>query len=140
GIDHFECYKAKPAKGTPKFAARGVRLADRFASAAGGIAKPQLFCTAVSKGGAGLHDPTARLRCYKGVAAKKACAADGPGHAGQPCKQESDCSGEKGVTALCGKQSPFAKQAVVVENELGQETATVAKRQLFCVPSETSAP
>ena len=140
GIDHFECYKAKTAKGTPKFAPRGAQLADRFAAAAVVIAKPQLLCTPVSKDGTVLHDPAARLRCYKGVAAKKACALDAPQHAGQPCKQERDCGGEKAVTALCGKQAPFAKQAVVVENELGQETATVGKRQLLCVPSETPAP
>jgi hypothetical protein len=139
GIDHFECYKGKPAKGTPKFAARGARLADRFAAAAVVVAKPQLFCTPVSKDGAALHDPTARLRCYKSATAKKACALDAPQNAGAPCKQEQDCGGEKSITSLCVKQPPFAKRTVVVENDLGQESATVAKRQLLCVRSESPA-
>jgi hypothetical protein len=63
--DHFQCYDAKTAPGTPNFMPRDVTLADQFWSRWVTVQKPKALCNPVDKDGEGIHDPTAHLTCYE---------------------------------------------------------------------------
>ncbi len=63
-VDHFKCYRAKPARGT-RFVRRTVTVGDTFETKSTIVIKPAAFCTAADKNGEGLIDPTAALTCYK---------------------------------------------------------------------------
>src|SRR5882757_9171980 len=67
GVDHFECYKAAPQKGAPKFVPTTVSVSDQFWSVNLTLTKISKLCAPVSKGG---EDPTApqhpgHLVCYQ---------------------------------------------------------------------------
>jgi hypothetical protein len=62
-LDHFKCYTARET-GTPRFASRGVSLADQFGTGTATVVRPKRLCTPVAKNGEALHDPTAHLVCY----------------------------------------------------------------------------
>ena len=62
--DHFKCYKAGTARGTPKFAVTTVPLADQFETKLTDLKKPSLLCNPADKNGEGVADPTAHLECY----------------------------------------------------------------------------
>ena len=64
-VDHFKCYKAKTAKGTPKFQSREVSLADQFETKDTLVIKPAEVCNPVDKNGEGILNPTGHLECYK---------------------------------------------------------------------------
>lgn len=65
GVDHFRCYKAKPAKGSPRVDGVPVTLADQFETRPV-VVKPCLrFCAPVSKNGEPILDPAGHLTCYK---------------------------------------------------------------------------
>jgi len=67
-VDHFQCYKAKRSRGTPKFVKiSGVTGADQFGSYTVDLIKPRYLCAPANKSG---EDPTApshpeHLLCYK---------------------------------------------------------------------------
>jgi len=72
-IDHFQCYKVKRSRGTPKFVPLTVSVADQFESITLTLKKPQLLCAPTNKNG---EDPTApfhpdHLLCYKAKSATK---------------------------------------------------------------------
>lgn len=68
GVDHFECYKAKPAKGAPKFVVTAsFAVTDTFVTRSYTLGKITRFCTPVNENG---EDPTApqhpgHLVCYR---------------------------------------------------------------------------
>jgi hypothetical protein len=68
-IDHFQCYKIKTTKGTPKFVRQTVTVEDQFGAMTVQLRKPTRLCLPVDKNGeapgAGSHD--ARLLCYQAV-------------------------------------------------------------------------
>ncbi len=64
-LDHFRCYPGKPAKGTPKFASRTVRLADDLEDKSTVVDSVASLCNPADKAGEGIADPTAHLACYK---------------------------------------------------------------------------
>ncbi len=64
-VDHYRCYKAKPAKGSPVVDGVSVTLADQFEARQAIVKKCLRFCTPVSKNGEPLLDPAAHLTCYK---------------------------------------------------------------------------
>ncbi len=64
-IDHFKCYHAKTASGTPGFAPRQVALDDPFESKLTDVTKTAAFCNAVDVNGQGIDDPAAHLQCYR---------------------------------------------------------------------------
>jgi hypothetical protein len=66
-IDHFQCYKVKRSRGTPKFVPIVVAVTDQFESVTLTLKKPQLLCAPTDKND---EDPTAPFRpdhllCYK---------------------------------------------------------------------------
>src|SRR5262249_12535985 len=65
--DHFQCYKAKRSKGSPKFVKRTASVVDQFETVTVTLVKPTLLCAPASKNN---EDPTApnhpdHLTCYK---------------------------------------------------------------------------
>lgn len=67
GVDHFECYKAVPQKGAPKFVATPVSITDQFGTVDLTLVKLTKLCAPVNKAG---EDPTApqhpgHLVCYR---------------------------------------------------------------------------
>lgn len=68
GVDHFECYKAKPAKGAPKFVAPApLEITDEFGTQSYTLAKITRFCTPVNKNGEDATAPqhVGHLVCYQ---------------------------------------------------------------------------
>ena len=67
-VDHFQCYRVKRSKGTPRFKKiPGVEVHDQFGTALVDLVKPQTLCAPANKSGG---DPTApshpfHLLCYK---------------------------------------------------------------------------
>jgi hypothetical protein len=63
-LDHFQCYKAKPTKGSPKFEPRTVSLTDQFETGSFDVTKPINLCNPADKNDEGLNDPVAHLEGY----------------------------------------------------------------------------
>jgi hypothetical protein len=66
-LDHFQCYRVKGSRGTPRFLRRTVSVANQFESTTLTVVKPRRLCAPASKNG---EDPTApghpdHLLCYK---------------------------------------------------------------------------
>ena len=66
-LDHFQCYKVRVSRGTPKFAKRTVSLVNQFETVSVKVIKPVRLCAPASKNN---EDPTApdhaqHLVCYK---------------------------------------------------------------------------
>ncbi len=64
-LDHFLCYKAKSARGEPKFERREVDLDDQFGATTKTVKKPKFLCTPVAKDGEGIINPAGHLVCYE---------------------------------------------------------------------------
>jgi hypothetical protein len=64
-INHYKCYKVRPAKGEPKFQERLVDLDDQFESKLTEVVKPRFLCNPVDKNGEGVPDPGNHLVCYR---------------------------------------------------------------------------
>jgi hypothetical protein len=125
-IDHYLCYAAKTAKGTPKLA-KGleVAVADQLTTPAKryGLKKVSRLCAPVEKNGEAIDHATDHLICYQAKAAKKHCSAAAPTNPGGACKKEVDCGGLDGQTSLCDKQPKFAAiRALLTANQFGAET------------------
>lgn len=105
-LDHFKCYKTKPAKGAVKFTppVDPVTLADAYETKTTTVIKPDTFCNPVSKNGEPINDPTAHLRCYK----------------------IKDVKG----------QAKFPGDDVASANQFGPEQVRLTKAATLCVPSE----
>jgi hypothetical protein len=67
-VDHFQCYKVKRSKGSPKFTKiTGIPIKDQFGTGTIDLLKPTDLCAPVDKNG---EDPTAQnhvfhLLCYR---------------------------------------------------------------------------
>lgn len=68
--DAVTCYKAKVAKGTPKFTAREVQVVDAYEVKQTRVKVPKALCLPVSIDGSPVGDPAALLTCYKTADAK----------------------------------------------------------------------
>jgi cysteine-rich repeat protein len=64
-LDHFKCYQAREAVGTPKFVRRRVSLVDQFGPVTVTVLKPEALCNPVVKNGGGITDPNTQMTCYK---------------------------------------------------------------------------
>ncbi len=64
-IDHFKCYKAKPAQGSAHFAKVTVQVADAFETKTTVVLKPAELCAPVDVDGEGTLDTSGYLQCYK---------------------------------------------------------------------------
>jgi len=64
-LDHFLCYKAKTAKGTPGFQPLVVSLTDQFESLPAEVQKPVSLCTPADKNDEGIGDPDTHLKGYQ---------------------------------------------------------------------------
>ena len=110
-IDHFKCYKAKTAKGAPKFP-KGVQvtLADAFDPTVRtfDVKKPKHLCLPVDKNGEGIQDASTLLVCYKAKPAKGQ-----PKHAKQP--------------------------GVSTTNQFGSGALDTVKEEELCIPSTAAA-
>jgi cysteine-rich repeat protein len=105
-IDHFECYKVRISKGTPKFTPiTGVTIQDQFGSMTVDVRKPKELCTPVDKNGEapGAENHPVHLMCYQ-------------------VKQTSTPN-----------FSPITP--IFVNNQFGALTLTAAKPYELCVPS-----
>ena len=60
----FLCYKAKTAKGTPRFEPRDVALAGPFESGGASVAKPAALCNPADLDGGGIADADTHLESY----------------------------------------------------------------------------
>jgi len=70
-IDHFQCYKVKRSRGTPKFVPIVVTVADQFESITLTLKKPVALCAPTDKNHEDLTAPfhPDHLLCYKGRSA-----------------------------------------------------------------------
>jgi cysteine-rich repeat protein len=64
-IDHYKCYKAKTAQGTPAFVEQQVALEDAFESKLTSVLKTDSFCNPVGVNGQPIADPAGHLQCYR---------------------------------------------------------------------------
>jgi cysteine-rich repeat protein len=64
-LDHFKCYQAREAAGTPKFQRQVVTLVDQFGSVTLTVLKPEALCNPVDKNGEGITNPDTQMTCYK---------------------------------------------------------------------------
>jgi hypothetical protein len=66
GVDAYTCYKARPARGQPRFAAiPGVLVNDGFGERTVELTKPTRLCAPASLNGGPIQDPAAHLLCYR---------------------------------------------------------------------------
>lgn len=72
GTDPVHCWKARVARGTTKFSARSVALADQFGGTTAEARKPAALCLATSVDGTPAPDPAGALVCYALKAPKTA--------------------------------------------------------------------
>jgi hypothetical protein len=110
-LDHFKCYKAKVAKGTPKLP-KGVQvtLADQFdpkSARTFDVKKPKHLCLPVDKNGEGIKNPDGHLLCYQ-------------------------------VTIPRGQPKHVARVGVHVGDQFGGEQLNTIKEEELCVPSTKS--
>jgi len=137
-VDHYECYKVKPTRGTPPFpAGLEVTVEDQFTTPAKRYAlrKPTRLCTPVETNGEPRRNDQ-DLLCYTTRLAKKRCTEAAPANPGASCKREPDCGGTQRVTAFCVAQARFAKVTNVhTANQFGSERLDVANEAELCVPS-----
>lgn len=63
-IDHFKCYTAKAANGSPHFTEQQAALADAFETKQTRVVAPETVCNAVDVDGGGTINPAAQLHCY----------------------------------------------------------------------------
>lgn len=65
-VDHFQCYNADEASGTPRFErVEGVSLEDQFADTTATVYKLEQVCNPVDKNGEGIINEEGHLTCYK---------------------------------------------------------------------------
>lgn len=105
-LDHFKCYKAKPAPGSAKFVSRTVTLVDRFESKETLVVKPAEICNPVDNDGEGILGPARHLQCYRIKDAK--------------------------ISPL---QAKFSGVDVFTTNQFGSESLRGYKADRLCVPS-----
>ncbi len=137
-VDHYQCYKTKIAKGTPKFP-RGleITLGDGLASARRRylVKKPRLLCAPTDTDGGGVDHAEFQL-CYIVKLAKARCADVAPTNPGRSCKSESDCGGTKKVTTYCQKQAGFTPvPGAYTANQFDAERVDVRKATDLCLPA-----
>lgn len=75
GVDHFECYKAVPAKGAPKFVRpEPLAITDAFGTQSYTLKKLTKLCTPVNKNGEDVTAPqhVGHLACYRAKTTPKA--------------------------------------------------------------------
>jgi hypothetical protein len=65
-VDHYECYKIRVTRGTPKFLPLAVSVGDEFTSPGKLLAlkKPAFLCTPVNAGGSGTKHGAIHQLCY----------------------------------------------------------------------------
>ena len=66
-VDHYKCYRASLAKGSPKFVAPAApTVTDQFypGGQSFNLKKPTRFCHPVAADGSTINEPTAHLVCY----------------------------------------------------------------------------
>jgi hypothetical protein len=64
-VDHYLCYKIKVTKGTSKFVARTVSVADQFTTAKNfDLKKPKHLCVPTSVNGGAIKNAAGHLMCY----------------------------------------------------------------------------
>lgn len=130
-INHFKCYRAKTARGTPKFEQQVVTLEDQFETKDTTVKKPYVFCNPVDKNGEGIEDPTNHLTCYK--IRRVASESKFPGRS----VVVSDQFGDLGVTAKLGHSGmlcvPTIKEGAPTPTPSPTPTPTPA-------PTATAAP
>ncbi len=107
-VDHFRCFKAKPAKGSPLVDGVLVTLADQFETRNAVVKRCLRFCTPVSKNGEPLQDAAGHLTCYKLV------------------RDPADTV------------PPFQPIDLNVTNQFGDDQLTARPLPHLCVPSLTS--
>ncbi len=105
-LDEFKLYKAKTAKGTPKFISGVVNLADQFEDKLTVVKKPDSLANPVDDQGAGINVPEVHLECYR-IKDSKTLPA----------------------------QVKFAGASVQVANAFGTLTLDVRKPTRLCLPS-----
>ncbi len=139
-IDHYLCYAAKIAKGSPKLA-KGleVTIADQLTTSTRRyiVKKVTRLCAPVEKNGEVIRHATEHLVCYQAKPTKRRCSVAAPANAGAACKSELDCGGFKGRTHLCKKSPKFAPTlALRTSNQFGAETLDARKDGELCLPSQ----
>jgi hypothetical protein len=124
-IDHYKCYDAKPEE---EFDRREVRLEDQFGAETVTVRRPQLICTPAVKNDDpanpvlkfpdALRNPIDHLVCYD----LREKGGEGDEEKGRKDNKEKDGKGTEGPEVL-------------VDNQFGQQSLTVKKPRLLCVPS-----
>jgi S-formylglutathione hydrolase FrmB len=152
--DHFECYRARTARGTPRFQPGSVTLADRFGVRRATVVRPRELCNPADKNGEGIRDAATRLVCYK-VGPRMLSSAPSLAVHNQfgdqtlaVAESRTLCvpSGKDPVPPAAGldhfqcykaKPAPgqrFQRRTVTLADELGSRTATVLRPEALCVP------
>jgi hypothetical protein len=139
GVDDYQCYKAKMAKGAPKFPRNlEVTIADALTDTASRflVKKPRVLCAPTAIDGHDTHH-TAYQLCYGVKLAAKRCADGAPANAGASCKRETDCGGTKKVTAFCVKQpKATGVTGIFTADQFAAAQVDARKATDLCLPSE----
>jgi outer membrane protein assembly factor BamB len=111
-IDHFQCYRARRARGTAKFEkVRGVTVVDEFGTMTVDVKRPRRLCVPVDKNGEAPDAPTHtdNLMCYR-------------------------------VKVTRGTPKFTALSPVFGNNEFGSDSLAALRPEMLCVPSLISSP
>lgn len=135
-VDHFNCYKAKLAKGEPKLATSlEVTATDErtIPPQRLSVRKVRHLCLPADKNDEGTKHEN-HLLCFTTKATKGRCAAVAPVNADGGCKRETDCGGVKGQTTLCTPQAKFVKQtALRTANQFDSEQLDLKRADELCL-------
>lgn len=108
-LDHYQCYKAKPTKGSARFESRDVFLMDQFETRISTVQKPVAICNPAEKNGEIILDPDTHLKSYQTTDAK-VCSDNN-----NPCRSNRDCS----AGAKCQSLKHVKQTNVQVTNQFG---------------------
>ncbi len=107
-VDHFRCYKAKPAKGSFVVENVPVTLADQFETRPALVMKCLRYCTPVDKNGEGIMNASGHLTCYKLI------------------RDPNDLA------------LPFPRKDLNIDNQFGPDQVTARPLPHLCVPTVQS--
>ena len=164
GLDTFTCYATKPhpnvCTGDPTRACESdaacgdagpcfaafpkdltVRLDEPVATPNGKtfvVKKPTALCLPAELDETPRKVPSVALQCYAIAPAKKQCTNASSINAGESCKEEEDCGGQKKVTSFCAAQAKHAPSIgiPISSDALGTLERDTKKEAEVCVPSE----
>ena len=138
-VDHYQCYKTKISKGTPKFPRTlEITVGDALTNAPRRyfVKKPRVLCAPANTDGGGTDHARYQL-CYVVKLAKARCSDVAPLNAGASCKNEAACGGTKKLTTFCERQTKLAgASGIFIADQFEAARVDARKASDLCLPSD----